>query len=83
MHASVELLSRGEFTDRLGLTDDDLSRLPCSAVADAITTFYDVEGNALGEFKREMHPFLEEDIESYIIYGELLTEPAGGKLLLP
>lgn len=83
MHATAEVLSRTEFSDRLGLTDDDLSRLPCSKVVDAITVFYDIDGNALGEFSRQMHPFADEDVQSFLIYGELLTAPAAARLPLP
>lgn len=82
MHASCEVTDRFTFADRLGLGDEDLSRLPCSKVVDAVTVFYDIDGKALGEFTRQMHPFAEEDVQSFLIYGELLTAPADDKLPL-
>jgi hypothetical protein len=82
MHATAELLSREAFADRLGLTHDTLSRLACSKVADAITVFYDVNGEALAEHSVQMHPFMDEDEEAFLIYGEVLTEPVQSERLI-
>lgn len=70
MEKVQRLTTRSGFADRLGLHEKDLARRPASKVADAITCFYDLDGNCIGEHHRKVHPFLPSDEETFILYVE-------------
>lgn len=64
------LITRSGFSQRLGLNTTDLTRRPCSVVADAITTFYDLDGNIVGEHHLKHSPLTPWDDETFILYAE-------------